>query len=188
MKKKDLREILAFETNVYRDYSYQTFYRKLMGFLKHEYVYQTMRWQKTARITDYYKHKIDHSYNPLYWFLYIVYIRKRNILAEKIGVEIATMNIGKGLLIYHSQGTVINGKAIIGENCRLHGNICIGNGGENDKKAPVIGNNVTIGAGAKIIGGVTIADDIKIAAGSVVVHSFTEKGITIAGIPAKKVK
>lgn len=188
MTKKELTEILSYEQNVYKEYCYKTLYRCFMGFIKHEYVYQSMKWQKLARITDYYKYKIDHSRNPWYQLMYIFYIRKRNILAEKIGIEASTTNIGKGLLIYHSQGTVINGKAIIGENCSLHGNICIGNGGEADKDTPVIGNNVIIGTGAKILGGISIADNIKIAAGAVVVHSFNEPGITIAGIPAKRVK
>lgn len=188
MTKKDLRDILSYEQKVYRTYCYQTFFRRFMGRIKHEYVYQTMKWQKYARITDYYKNKIDNSRNPFYQLMYLFYIRKRNVLAEKIGVEASTANIGKGLLIYHSQGTVINGKSIIGEHCSLHGNICIGNGGEADKDTPIIGNNVIIGTGAKILGGVKIADGIKIAAGAVVVHSFEEPGITIAGIPAKKVK
>lgn len=53
---------------------------------------------------------------------------------------------------------------------------------------PVIGNNVMMGAGAKVIGNVTIADNIKIAAGAVVVNSFKEPGITIGGIPARRLK
>ena len=188
MTKKELNDMLLYEQTVYNNYCYQTYFRRLMGSVKHEYVFQTMKWQKYARITDYYKSKIDHGRNPIYQLLYLFYTRRRNVLAEKIGIEASTANIGKGLLIYHSQGTVINGKAIIGENCSLHGNICIGNGGEADKDTPVIGNDVIIGTGAKILGGVKIADGIKIAAGAVVVHSFDEPGITIAGIPAKRVK
>lgn len=52
-------------------------------------------------------------------------------------------------------------------------------------KAPVIGNNVEIGVGAKIIGDIYIADNIKIGAGAVVTKSFYEEGITLVGIPAK---
>ncbi|MBT0889312.1 hypothetical protein KJR38_03095 [Streptococcus lutetiensis] len=52
---------------------------------------------------------------------------------------------------------------------------------------PVIGNNVDIGVGAKIIGNVTIADGIKIGANAVVNKSFYEEGITIVGVPARKV-
>ena len=63
----------------------------------------------------------------------------------------------------------------------------IGNNGK-DNDCPIIGNNVMIGAGAKVIGPVTIADNIKVAAGAVVVTSFTESGITIGGVPARKLK
>lgn len=52
----------------------------------------------------------------------------------------------------------------------------------------MLGKNVDLGIGAKIIGGVTIADNIKIGANAVVTKSFTEPGITIAGVPAKKIK
>ena len=55
-------------------------------------------------------------------------------------------------------------------------------------RCPVIGNNVMMGAGAKVIGNVTIADNIKIGAGAVVVTSFIEPGITIGGVPARKLK
>jgi serine O-acetyltransferase len=76
----------------------------------------------------------------------------------------------------------------VGENCQLHGSNCIGNDGYALDKCPVIGNNVDIGVGAKILGNITIADNIVIGAGAVVVHSFTEPGITIGGIPARKLK
>ena len=70
----------------------------------------------------------------------------------------------------------------------MHGNNCIGNAGPHDLRCPIIGDNVMVGVGAKIIGNVNIADGIKIAAGAVVVHSFDEPNITNAGVPAKKVK
>jgi serine O-acetyltransferase len=87
----------------------------------------------------------------------------------------------------HHKNIIING--IIGENCIFHGNNCIGNKGTIDgvEQIPHIGNNVDFGYGSVVIGNVDIADDIKIGAGAVVVNSFTEKGITIAGVPAKKI-
>ena len=93
----------------------------------------------------------------------------------------------EGLTIDHWGAIVINPKAKIGKNCRLHGNNCIGNNGSIDI-APVIGNNVDIGFGAIVFGDVVIADDIKIDANAVVNKSFLEPGITIAGVPAKRVK
>lgn len=119
--------------------------------------------------------------------MYLYYIRKRNILAEKLGFEVSTKNIGKGLKILH-YNVVINGNAVIGENLRLLGTNVIGNGGPGHLECPIIGRDVTMGAGAKVLGNVVIADGITIAAGAVVVSSFTEPGITVGGIPAKKLK
>lgn len=70
--------------------------------------------------------------------------------------------------------------------CTLHGDNCIGNNGKTNA-CPIIGNNVDIGVGAKLIGDIVIADDIVIGAGAVVVSSFTEPGITIGGIPARRI-
>lgn len=66
----------------------------------------------------------------------------------------------------------------------MHGNNCIGNSHEEDD-CPVIGNNVRLGVGAKVIGNIYIADNVTIAAGAVVTKSCFEKGVTLAGIPAK---
>lgn len=71
----------------------------------------------------------------------------------------------------------------------MHGDNCIGNRGNFQKDGfPIIGNNVDIGVGAKIIGPVRIADDIRIGANAVVVNSFDEPGITIVGVPAHAVR
>ena len=104
------------------------------------------------------------------------------------------LDIGLGALkgnivIFHiAQGIVINENAVVGEGCMFHGNNCIGNDGVNSAIAPVIGNGVHLGVGASVIGNVTIADNVWIAAGAVVVSSFNEPGIVIGGIPAKKIK
>jgi len=118
--------------------------------------------------------------------IYLYYRRRKNIIGRKIGIEIWENTFDKGLCIFHPGTIVINGNARIGKNCKLHGDNCIGNDGKSED-APVIGDNVTIGVGAKVIGNINIADEIKIGAGAIVVDSFLEKGITIVGVPAKKV-
>ena len=92
---------------------------------------------------------------------------------------------GKNLKIYHSN-IIINKNAELGDNVTLHGANCIGNNGKN-KNAPKIGNNVDIGVGAVIIGEIELADNIKVGANAVVNKSFLENGITIVGVPARKV-
>ena len=116
----------------------------------------------------------------------LFYERKKHNLGNKLGFYIGPNCFDKGLSIYHHGTIIVNPSAKIGKNCKMHGNNCIGNNGTEDKN-PVIGDNVDIGFGAVVIGNITIADDIKIGANAVVNKSFTESGIIIAGVPAKKI-
>lgn len=107
-------------------------------------------------------------------------------LSVKLGFSIPPNVFGPGLSIAHYGTIVVNDHANIGKNCRIQEGVNIGStSGKSD--APQIGNNVFIGSGAKIIGKITIADDVAIGAGAVVVKSIVETGITVAGVPARKV-
>lgn len=99
--------------------------------------------------------------------------------------------MGPGIHIVHGK-VVINAFSKIGCNCKILSDVTIGISGKKIREkdqgdAPVIGNNVYIGTGAKIIGKVVIADDVVIGANTVVTKSILEAGITVAGIPAKKI-
>ncbi len=83
----------------------------------------------------------------------------------------------------HLSSVITNGD--IGENFTVYPNTLIGKTPKGNNKAPVIGNSVTVYTGATVIGNVTIANGIKIAAGAVVNKSFTDENILIGGIPAK---
>lgn len=184
---QDLEDILQEEGEMYKQYMYPRQKDYVLGAFKSENVTKIMKWQRIARITDYHDYQYHTTGSKWHLLKYLWYIRKRNRLGNKLGFEVSTELIGKGLKIYHFNN-VINSGAIIGENLHLHGCNVIGNAGPNDLRCPIIGNNVMMGAGAKIIGNVTIADNIKIGAGAVVVTSFTEPGITIGGVPARKLK
>jgi len=125
--------------------------------------------------------KEEASSNKLsaYW-----YRRKKNRLGAKLGIQIYAGTCGKGLHIWHYGSVIISGEARIAENCTLHGQACIGNDGSSEA-APVIGRNVDIGAGAKIIGDISIADNVRIGAGAVVTRSCFEEGAALAGVPAR---
>lgn len=111
--------------------------------------------------------------------------RKRNILGVKLGFFIHPNNFAKGLKIYHYGSIIVHPDARIGENCTIHGNCCIGSKGTYPDTAPIIGDNVDIGQGAQILGGITIANGVKIGAGSIVTKSILEENVTVVGIPAK---
>ena len=90
----------------------------------------------------------------------------------------------EGLAIAHRGAIVVSNYARIGKNCRIHEGVTIG-GSNGEMDAAQIGNNVFIGPGVKIVGPVTIADDVALAPNTVVTKSITEPGTTWGGIPAK---
>jgi len=180
-----LKEVLNYEKHIYCGYMFNSRSRYLLSRIKREPVRMIYSFLVLSRKTDYYWLKKSKG-GFLDSLLYLYFICKKNRLGEKLGFEIGTENIGRGLMIYH-YNIVINPNSKIGENCSFHGNNCIGNDGKS-KDCPIIGDNVSLGVGAKVLGSVTIANNIKIAAGAVVVHSFQEEGITIGGIPARKIR
>lgn len=92
---------------------------------------------------------------------------------------------GEGFVIFHSNGVVINGKVRAGEHVHVHHEVTIGDNGHGE--FPVLGSNIEIGAGAKIIGDIKVGDGAKIGANAVVVHDV-DAGTTVVGIPAKPIK
>ena len=113
--------------------------------------------------------------------------RKKNNLGSRLGLQIYAGTCARGLHIWHYGSVIISGDAVVGENCTIHGQACIGSDGASDV-APVLGKNVDIGVGAKIIGGVTLADNIRVGAGAVVVKSCETPGATLVGVPARQVE
>ncbi len=92
--------------------------------------------------------------------------------------------IGKGFYIGHFGGIVLHSEVTMGENCSIGPGVLIGTRGSGNKGVPALGNNVYIGVGAKILGGITIGDHAKIGANAVVLNNVPQ-GATAVGIPAK---
>lgn len=142
-----------------------------------------MRWKyvRTLRKLEYYRS----NRNKSLWFglMNMVIARKFHSLGFKLGIEMEPGVFAEGLQLYHTHGVVINGDAKVGKNCILHGANVIGNMG-NNLKVPVLGDNVRLGAGAKVFGDVYIADGVQIGAGAIVLESCYEKNALLVGIPA----
>lgn len=175
--KKDLKEYLTYEKKLYPN--------TILDYLTNDQRTYNWKYVKYLRKCEYYYNNRQNSI--LAKILYVWYRRKKNTLGSRIGVEIWENSFKKGLLIHHNGSIVVNRDCRIGENCELHGDNCIGNAG-NGANVPVIGDNVNIGVGAKVIGKIEIADGIKIGANAVVNKSFSESGITVVGISAHKVE
>ncbi len=107
-------------------------------------------------------------------------------LSVKLGFTIPPNVFREGLAIPHYGTIVVHGSARIGRNCRLQEGVTIGATGGSHKSA-VIGDNCYLGSGAKVIGEVSIADNVAVGAGAVVTKDITEPGTTWAGVPARKI-
>ena len=122
--------------------------------------------------------------------LLLPYIKIQTLLLHRASIRCGfTIPLGTfdaGLSIAHRGTLVVNPTARIGKNCRIHEGVTIGST-NGSKQAAVIGNNVFIATGVKVIGDIQIADDVAIGANAVVVKDILEPGTTWAGVPARKV-
>lgn len=126
-----------------------------------------------------------------------LYRHKRFFLARMVsqwgrnftGIEIHPgATIGPCLFIDHGMGIVIGETAEIGTNCTIYHQVTLGGTGKDTgKRHPTIGDNVLIGAGAKILGPVYIGNNARIASGSVVLTDIPDNA-TAAGVPAVVVR
>lgn len=105
------------------------------------------------------------------------------------GIEIHPgAQIGRGFFIDHGMGVVIGETAVIGDSVTLFQGVTLGGTGkERGKRHPTLGNHVVVGAGAKVLGNITIGDFVKIGANSVVLRSVPSNS-TVIGIPGRVIK
>ena len=167
--KEDLKEFLNYD-------------KKALGISRNKPKFfgdEIWKFQILLRKCEYYKN----TNKKLRYYFSKFRFNKKSL---KLGFSIPLNVFNSGLSIAHYGTIVVNSNAKIGENCRIQECVTIGStNGSN--KAPILGNNVFIGSGARIIGDIEIGNNIAIGAGAVVVNSFKEDGITIAGVPAKKI-
>ena len=112
-------------------------------------------------------------------------IKKR--MLRKYSCEISPYaTIGKEFKIYHSVGIVIGHEVVIGDNCEIFQNVTIGSNRKekNGRYMPTIGNNVSIGSGAVVVGAITIGDNVTIGANSYVANDVVDN-VVVAGCPAR---
>jgi serine O-acetyltransferase len=106
--------------------------------------------------------------------------------SRMFGVDIhPAARFGQGIMLDHATGFVVGETAVVGDNCSfLHAVTLGGSGKETGDRHPKIGDNVLVGAGAKVLGNIKIGSCSRIAAGSVVL-SDVPPNVTVAGVPAK---
>ena len=117
-------------------------------------------------------------------FLYLFYFVPCVFVRLLTGIQIPKFcKIGPGLRIHHFGLLILNGGVCIGRDCTLRPGVVIGNLHDGDD-IPVLGDNVEIGVGAKILGRIHIGNNVKIGANAVVVHDVPDR-TTAVGIPAR---
>jgi serine O-acetyltransferase len=134
-------------------------------------------------------HRLSHRLWRLQWPLSPLIARLLSQIARWCtGIEIHPgASIGHGVFIDHGMGVVIGETAVIGHQCLLYQGVTLGGTGKaHGKRHPTLGNNVVVGAGAKVLGAITVGSNTRIGAGSVVLRDVASDS-TVVGIPGRVV-
>ena len=135
-------------------------------------------WMRTCSYTN------NHKFFRYMFYPFAKFILRR--LRYKLGISIPhSTKIGSGFYIGHFGGIVVNGNSIIGKNCNISQGVTLGqaNRGKN-KGYPVLGDNIYIGPGAKIVGAVKIGSNVAIGANCVVTKDIPDNSVVV-GVPGK---
>jgi len=129
-------------------------------------------------------HRVAH----FFWEIGLPFVPRflSHISRQITGIEIHPgAKIGKDFFIDHGSGTVIGETAEIGDNVTIYQNVSLGGTSlKQEKRHPTVGNNVVIGAGAKLLGPIIIGDNVKIGSNSVVIKDVPPNSVVI-GVPGK---
>ena len=136
---------------------------------------------------------VPDAINAILWIRIYLWLEERGlptfwshrILLHLHGLEFARgVQIGPGLYLPHPRGVLFAESTILGAGVAVYGNVRFL---RKDERAPMIGDNVSIGDGAQFVGATSIGADSKVGAGAVVTRSFPERSV-IAGNPAKLIR
>lgn len=135
-------------------------------------VYRYGRWRYTVRPA-----LLRKPFSLLYRILY-------KFIQIMTGIELpCEVEIGRNFVIDHFGGIIISGYAKFGDGCRIRNGVVVGLQRVDDPAAPVIGNNVDIGAGAKVLGRISIGNNVAIGANAVVITDVPDDCMA-TGVPA----
>lgn len=131
-----------------------------------------------------FSHRVAHWFYSKHFYLISSIITRHSV--RKNGIEIhAGATLGRRVFIDHGLGVVIGETAVVGDDVKIFQGVTLGGRGkENGKRHPTIENGVLIGAGAKVLGNITIGENSKIGAGTVVLTSVPQNS-TVVGEKGK---
>lgn len=117
-------------------------------------------------------------------FFSLIYHVLYKLVQILTGIELpCEVPVGRNFVIDHFGGIIISGYAKFGDNCRIRDGVVVGLRRVEDKCAPIVGNNVDIGSGAKLLGQIKIGDNVLIGANAVVLCDVPDNSIAV-GVPA----
>lgn len=185
--KKDLKFFLEQDARKYSIQAHFSWGKVKYNLLAHPRINNGVVWRHIKALR-YYEYYSNQSMPLSLWnqACLMYYAHKLRKLSYKTGFQMAPNVIGPGVTIFHYGPIICNAKARIGANATLNPNITIGHkvpGGP----APIIGDNVFIGSGARVIGGVHVGNNVTIAPNAVVTHDV-EDNVVVGGIPAKVIR
>lgn len=170
VKREHVRLLLMFKnirndlTNYKGDWGAQGFWVMV--------IYRFGRWRYQVR-PDILRKIFSIIYKILYKFIQII-----------TGIELpCEVEVGRNFTIDHFGGIVVSGYAKFGDNCRIRNGVVVGLKNIENIAAPIIGNNVDIGAGAKVLGDIKIGNNVVIGANAVVICDVPDNSIAV-GVPA----
>lgn len=146
--------------------------------------YVIKKYLRKLRYLEYYTNKKKNLWDYIIYAYYFISFRRARI---KTGIQLNINTIGKGLYIPHYAGGIYANCESMGENCIISTGCVLGNKGGVKGGKPIIGNNVEIAVGAKVIGNVRIGNNVIIAPNSVVIKDIPDNAI-VSGVPAKIIK
>jgi serine O-acetyltransferase len=138
-----------------------------------------LRWQRLLRRTEYAHNCWRGPLRPFALALRLYWLRR----SVRLGFSIPLNVFAEGVAVRHYGTVVVSGKSRIGPGCRIHASTNIG---EKNGLAPRIGARCFIGAGANLIGGISLGDDVRVGANAVVTRDVPS-GMTVVGVPARPI-
>lgn len=137
------------------------------------------KFQILYRKAEYHYNNREKLWHKLaYMFTYWRFRRQRDRLCSELPLNV----FAEGLVIWHGQNIIVNEHARVGRNFSISAGCCIGH---VNGQTPVIGDNVEMTLGSRVLGGVTIANDVTIGAGALVLKDIDTPYTTWGGLPAK---
>lgn len=131
-------------------------------------------------------HRMAHTL--LRWRIPVLPALCRRLSIGSCGVDILPhARIGGGFFLPHTPGIVVGGRTVIGEDCTLLHGVTLGEARFDELDCPRLGDRVTVGSGAQVLGGITVGDDALVGAGAVVLDGVPA-GAVVAGVPARVIR